>query len=290
MTSIKPIYEFLLWDNCNNNCKFCFQKKNYHKLIDDQKRKSIQKVIEFLNSDKFQDGSHVMLVGGEIFDSPTIFADFNHLISIIVNMMIDKKIDLLYINTNLIYKKLDSVLFLLDTIRSNKLFDRLKFTTSYDVEGRFTEKTKQLMLHNLELIKKLYPECNIVVNSMLANKLCDMILNGEFSVKAFCNKFKVKINLIPYIILDDQLTADRNKIFKTLWYVDSEIPGYVKSYINNFDLPQDKILHRYNPLTNSYDYCSSDNSSCGHSVNFKNYSHHHTCFVCDLKELFDQYV
>lgn len=290
MTSIKPIYEFLLWDNCNNNCKFCFQKKNYHKLIDDQKRKSIQKVIEFLNSNRFQDGSHVMLVGGEIFDSPTIFSDFNHLITIIVNMMIDKKIDLLYINTNLIYKKLDSVLFLLDTIRSNKLFDRLKFTTSYDVEGRFTEKTEQLMLHNLELIKKLYPECNIVVNSMLANKLCDMILNGEFSVKNFCDKFKVKINLIPYIILDDQLTADRNKIFRTLRYVDSELSGYVKAYIDNFDLPQDKILHCYNPDTDSYEYCSSDKSSCGHSVNFKNYSHHNTCFICDLKELFSQYV
>jgi L-lysine 2,3-aminomutase len=25
--SCKPIYEFLLWDNCNNNCKFCFQRE-----------------------------------------------------------------------------------------------------------------------------------------------------------------------------------------------------------------------------------------------------------------------
>jgi biotin synthase-like enzyme len=24
----KPIYEFLLWNNCNNNCKFCFQRKD----------------------------------------------------------------------------------------------------------------------------------------------------------------------------------------------------------------------------------------------------------------------
>ena len=25
---IKPIYEFLVWDNCSNNCQFCHQRNN----------------------------------------------------------------------------------------------------------------------------------------------------------------------------------------------------------------------------------------------------------------------
>lgn len=290
MSSIKPIFEFLLWDNCNNNCKFCHQKQNYHKLVDDQKRRSIEKIIEFLNSEKFIKGSHVLLVGGEIFDSPTIFTDMNNLISFIINKMKTNEIDLLYINTNLIYKKLDSVLFLLNSIKENNLFSRLKFTTSFDLEGRFTPKTKELMLHNLKYIMDNYPDCRIVVNMMLANELCTQILNKEFSVKEFCDYYKVQINLIPYIILDLQLAANRNKIFKTLRFVDFEIPGYLKSYIDNFDLPQNKILHWYNPLTDRFEYCSSDPAECGHSENFKNYSGNGTCFICDLKELFNDYL
>ena len=73
MNKIKPIFEFLLWDNCRNDCKFCFQKQSNNLLTDEQKALSINKAIDFLQSDKYVAGSHVLLIGGEIFDSPKIF-------------------------------------------------------------------------------------------------------------------------------------------------------------------------------------------------------------------------
>lgn len=290
MSSIKPIYEFLLWDNCNNNCKFCYQKQNYHKLVDDQKRISISKVVEFLDSDKFIKGSHVLIVGGEVFDSPTIFLDINNLVQKLIDKMIANEIDLLYINTNLIYKKLDAIEYLLKQVKNNNLFDRLKFTTSYDLSGRFTQKTECLMLNNLTHIMDTYPECKIIVNMMLSDTLCTRIIDRTFSVKLYCDKYKVGVNLIPYIILDSQLAASRNKIFKALVRIDQEIPGYLKSYISNLDLPQDKLLYFFNAKTNSFEFCSSNLLPCGHSENFKRYSSHNTCFICDLKKLFNDYA
>jgi hypothetical protein len=46
-------------------------------------------------------------------------------------------IDLLYINTNLIYENMSILFNFLDLIKNNNLFNRLKFTTSFDLQGRF---------------------------------------------------------------------------------------------------------------------------------------------------------
>ena len=70
---MKTIYEFLLWNNCGNNCKFCHQRAHERKIDDKilmpkEQIESLNKCKEFLESDKFEDGNHILLVGGEIFD------------------------------------------------------------------------------------------------------------------------------------------------------------------------------------------------------------------------------
>ena len=67
----KPIFEMLVWDNCKNNCRFCFQRDNPRIFNAIQKAQICNKVIEFLDSDQFINGSHVLIVGGEIFDTPS---------------------------------------------------------------------------------------------------------------------------------------------------------------------------------------------------------------------------
>lgn len=284
---IKPIFEFLLWNNCNNNCKFCFQKQFNDNMDLEQRKRSINKVLEFYNSKEFIKGSHVLLMGGEIFDSPQIFNELNHLFDVTVDMMVNNDIEVLYINTNLIYKKLDGLIHLLDLIQKHNLFDRLKFTTSYDVDGRFNEKTEQLMLNNLKLIKQSYPEIRIVANSMLSNKLCDLILNDQINIPDFTKRYNLDwVNLIPYIVLIESISAPRSKIFKTLKHIDDQIPGYISKYIHNFDLKQDKLLYKYNHHNDKFEFCSCDYLPCGHAENFKKYSRSGSCFVCDLKTMF----
>lgn len=284
---IKPIFEFLMWENCRNKCSFCFQQEK-NQLTDIQKTESMLAVKRFIKyDDRFIKGSHVLLVGGELFDSPSIFTPLANFLSFIVDKMNDGTIDLLYVNTNLIYKNMDCLYSLLDLIDQHRLFDRLKFTTSYDLAGRFASpKTKFLMLSNLDALSTKYPDIKIVVNSMLSKQMCEAILSGEYKLDSFMKMHHCDVNLIPYIVYDKELAPTRELVFKALMVADKQCPGYLKRYIANFDLPQAKELYQYRDGRLNYVTCP--NNACGHSENFVRYSDKGTCFICDLKRLFGE--
>lgn len=281
----KKIYEFLVWDNCNNNCSFCFQREA-PRLFNHQKRAFIlDEVINFIQSDRFIKGSHILVCGGEIFDKPQDNPQLNNFFSKIITLMLDNVIDLLYLNTNLIYKDLTGLNFLLQIIKDNNLFDRLKFTTSYDLEGRFRkEEDRDLMLSNLKWINNTYPDCKIVVNTILTKQVCEALINESYKLSTFMSEYKCWVNLIPYIVLDNKLTAKRSDIFKALKIVDNDCPGYLSKYVPNMSITQEKLLYMYKD--NEFKFCSCDIDKCGHSINFKRYSDKGTCFCCDLIELF----
>lgn len=283
---VKPIYEFLLWDNCNNNCKFCFQRENPRLFNHNNREMILNKTIEFIESDKFIKGSHILVCGGEIFDKPNDFGILDKFFCQILKFMMDGTIDLLYINTNLIYKDLYGIDRLLRRIKELKLFDRLRFTTSYDLEGRFKSKEdEELMLSNLKLLGGIYKDLKIVTNTILTKKVCEQILNNKFNVVDFMTKYNCWVNLVPYIVYDENLAANRSDIIKALKYVNDYSDGYISRYILNFDLGQDKLLYMFKD--NEFKFCSCENSNCGHSINFKRYSPSGNCFVCDLKEIFN---
>ena len=106
----KPVYEFLLWDNCNNHCKFCWQRENPRLFNKSQREIILNNVIKFINSNKFKKDSHILIVGGEIFDNPSDFELLDTFFCQILEFMINGTIDLLYINTNLIYKDLTGII------------------------------------------------------------------------------------------------------------------------------------------------------------------------------------
>lgn len=280
----KPIYEFLIWDNCKNKCKFCFQRDNPRLFNKAQKEIILNKTLEFINSNEFEIGSHILICGGEIFDTPSDKDILQSFFSNIIELMLKDTIDLLYINTNLIYSDTSCLFWFLDKINENNLFDRLKFTTSYDSVGRFkTKEYENLMLENLLYIKDKYRDCNIVVNSILTNDMCQKIISNEFNPQEFMRTYNCWINFIPYIIYIPELAPSRNDIFSALLKIDSDNQGYLEKYISNLDLDQDKRLFMYKD--NQFTFCSCELSECGHSVNFKRYSDKNTCFICDLKRM-----
>lgn len=287
---VKPVYEFLLWENCRNHCSFCFQEEK-NQCTEEQKIDSLNKLCQFLSSDQFVKGSHILLVGGELFDTPSfnLSIALKSSIDLIIKLMLKNDIDLLYINTNLIYKKLDVLEYLLSSISSNSLSNRLRFTTSYDIVGRFSSsRSHDLMLRNLSFIKDKYSSINVIINTILTNAACESINSNSFVVRDFEDKYKCKIRLIPYIVKIPELRADKIKVFSTIYKVALSYNNpeeYIKEYIYEFDIKQEKLLYRYNK--HSLEYCTSAKSSCGHSENFKMYSSDNSCFVCDLKALFD---
>lgn len=291
---IKPIYEFLVWDNCNNNCKFCFQRENPRLFNQDGRKMVLDQTIKFIDSNQFKKGSHILICGGEIFDNPKDINILYDFFAQIIDRMNNGTIDLLYLNTNLIYENIAPLFNVLDMIRDNHLFERLKFTTSYDLVGRFRDKPmpithhlpEEVMLDNLVSIKKEYPDIHIVTNTILTKPVCQKIINGEYNIRDWMEKYQCYVNLIPYIVLNKELMATRNEIFKALNIVEKQAEGYVRRWIDNLDLKQEKWLYIYK--NNEWQFVSCEwDEKCGHSVNFKRYSDSGHCFVCDLKELFD---
>lgn len=287
---MKRIYEFLLWDNCNNNCKFCWQREN-PRIFDHTTRLIIlNEVIEFIKSDKFEKGSHILVCGGEIFDKPSDFQVLSTFFFIIIQFMKQGIIDLLYLNTNLIYLNINGLYDALEQLKDAGLLERVKFTTSYDIEGRFkNEHDRNVMLANLETIGRKYPEMPIVTNMILTRPTCEAILKGHFDIVEFMKHNNCWVNLLPYIVYDDELTANQQDIFKTLWWVEQYSPGYLKKYVPNMCIKQEKWLYMYKD--GEFQFCSCELSpECGHAVNFKRYSSEGTCFCCDLEDMFGGYI
>lgn len=281
---VKTIYEFLVWDNCHNRCKFCFQRNNPRNFDISIQEHICDNVIQYLNSEQYTDGNHVLIVGGELFDDVNR-SFLSKFFDQLTDMMVSNKIDLLYINTNLIFNQqcLDNLKNILDIFVSKKVISRLKFTTSYDLNGRFkTEKSKELFLQNLNELSKT-EGLNIVTNIILTKDICV----NNFDIFQFEKETNTSVNLIPYIILDKSLAATRKEIFSYLQWLASMSHGFISKLLFELDLKQPRRL-----LVSQKDGWiekTCDNSECGHSVNFKRYSDSGHCFVCDVKELFNRF-
>lgn len=310
---MQKIYEFLLWNNCSNNCTFCHQRAHERKIDDkiltpEEQVQSLLKCEEFLNT-KFEQGNHILLVGGEIFDiqNDKVKKALSQLLVCVSKMMSNNRIDLLYINTNLLYQDTTFLNWFLTLYQANGLLNRIKFTTSYDVQGRFTSKERELLFyHNLKALTDEYKDLRIVVNCVLTEEACKRIQEDHFgadylleylkdqnkeiwTIKDWIDYFKVDINTIPYIRLPYDLAPTmptKSMVFNTLLHIDSLIPGYLNDYAENIALTQEKLLWEYNKKDNEFKYCSSELADCGHSVNFQlSFKDSDECFPCAVKKL-----
>ena len=311
---MQKVYEFLLWNNCSNNCTFCHQR-NHERKIDDkiltpeEQVESLKECQRFLDSNEFEKGNHILLVGGEIFDIKSQITKYAliDLLKFIKDKMCLNDIDLLYINTNLLYEDTELLNWFLTLYQANNLLERIKFTTSYDIIGRFTSKERELLFYrNLKYITDTYSNIHVVVNTVLTNEACKRICEDKFgadylleylkdqnkdnfTIKDWIAYFKVDINTIPYIKLDYNEAPQMPKkavVFETLLHIDRIIPGYLKSYADNIALKQEKALYEYNKNRKEFEYCSSRLAECGHSVNFQlSFTDSNECFPCAIQKL-----
>ena len=287
---MKRIYEFLVWDNCNNSCQFCWQREQPRIFDSQQRERILNEVLHFIKSDKFVKGSHILVCGGEVFaywdDCSMLFSFFKE----IADLMITGTIGYLYLNTNLIYPYTGSLCTVLNYLGDENLLHRVRFTTSYDIKGRFaTEEIRERMLDNLKTVSSVYTDMPIVTNTILTKPACEAILSGEFNINKFMQDYRCWVNLIPYIVLDDALTADRSLIFKALNHVNKQCEGYLERYVPNMAIKQEKWLYMYKD--GDFQFVSCELSpECGHSVNFKKYCKEGTCFCCDLENVFSEYA
>ena len=295
--------EFIVWHNCTNQCDFCWQCKKQDKtaFLNHIEMIAAIRATEEKILNEVNDGDDVLLVGGEILNSYNELSDYelHRLLNLCASLIKKDRIRYLYINTNLIYGNRKNLTYLLDLF--NGIEDRLKFTTSYDVYGRFKSNDKyDLWVDNMIYIRDFYPNINMVVNIIITKQLVNWLEEGNSVTKdytwnsfwnyqwnSFQNFFKIKyINFIPYIPVEDDRSMDVTfkDIVKVLAAEEKRIPGYINKYIDDFDLNQDKILYEYHK-DKGYVECTAKYSDCHHNENFKKVLGGE-CYICKLKEIF----
>lgn len=282
------IIEFLLWDNCNNHCKFCFLKEHNPcpSFLNNKERiDSIDSVIDFIHT-QWVDGDSILLCGGELFDTPLtidLATHWENLTDTIIDGVKSGKISEIYINTNLIYDINLSLATFLLKLASNGVLEALHFTTSFDLYGRF-KSTDDIFLfvNNIQHLKKMYPDLEIVVNVVMTKQLCDAVYSG-FDVKSLQEELHIFINLIPYIILTENMAPSKEQVMETIRIVDNQIPGYLNSMVQRFIADHPRKLYKFH--NGRLEYMTANVADCGHSENFQRYTADGSCFICDLKKL-----
>ena len=290
--------EFILWSNCTNCCDFCWQCKMHDistVLTTEEMVASMFQVYYKINYE-INDGDDVLLVGGEILNSYSQATDeaIKMLIDTCVSLVKQNKIRYLYINTNLIYENRTNLDYLLKSF--NGIEDRLKFTTSYDVYGRFNHSFNKeessafkIWFSNMLYIRNNYPNINVVVNVIITKQLVEKAKVDDWVTdwNMFQTNLGIKyINFIPYIPVEDDHSMDVTfkDIVKVLAAEEKRNPGYINFYINDFDNNQDKILYEYHK-DKGYVECTAKYSECHHNENFKKVLGDE-CYICKLKEVF----
>lgn len=189
--------QFELWKDCNNNCKFCFNKGQ----PDFDKIESLNFVIQKVQEPIVDRYNEIGFIGGEFFDTQIDNEDvkklFYKLFDIIIQKIYDKKIVKLYITSSLILDMNKHLIPFLNYLQDKNVLEKVLLCTSYDLKYRFhTEERKKLWEDNMILLHQMYPNLRLHTETIVTGFFVDAVNNGEFSITDFCNKFHTRVDYI----------------------------------------------------------------------------------------------
>lgn len=267
---VVPFSEYLLWHNCQLSCKFCDERYE-HQSSNRERIQSIRRIKEDILN--FKSVHNILFIGGEIFANLTEELK-KELLDLYKTAFNCKNVELVYTNTNLIYKP-DFLLSLLSVCDVK----RLKLATSWDIEGRFiNNRMKEQWESNMKLLRKTYKDLCLVVNMILDKKLVSAINNNIIDIKKFEKKYKVLVNTIPYVDLNklDDYKPSKDEVLKCFIKLYKQDKDWLYNYLTRLLLRYQLTLYDYNGAT-----CTDSLMSCGHHSNFSNcFSNSNECFKC----------
>lgn len=298
MSSI-PTMEYLLWSNCSNNCKFCWQKRLKNEatwLTDEEKIDSINRCKQAIDQLGYTD---ILVVGGEVYSPHTSEVDtaLRSLFDKIAQRVKQDQTRFFYVNTNLIYQDLDNIEYLIRAFDGYE--EHIKFTTSADAYGRFNEdcgaygiETENIVSQNLVYLTTKYPRLNVVVNTIMTKQFYEQYVvdernkDGGIRLNTLLRDFGIRyVNLLPYIPVpnDQEMTPTFGQIIACLEEAEQEQPGYIAHYVADYDLNQNKTLYQYE-RGKGFVECTAQYLPCGHNKNFSKVLPSGECYICKVKQ------
>lgn len=199
----KRSLQFELFEECNNNCKFCYLGTENRHTPTHLKLDAIKKAYAFIsNPDNIKDYDVISYIGGEFFqgqlNTQEIKDAFYELIRFTGELHATGKISEIWLMTTMtigdqheLFECVDLVEKEYAKVNKPELMKDFWISTSYDTIGRFhTEK----MLHTWEntalKLHEKYPLISMNTCSILTQDFITKYLNNELSLTDFQEKFK----------------------------------------------------------------------------------------------------
>ncbi len=185
--------QYGLWGNCCNACEFCL-RKDRRSLSDKRLIKEIQMVranLDYVDWE-YEFGHGISLLGGELYfmTDPKVQEAYMGLVDDIIDkvLLVSKNPAVRYSTvTNGLYEP--SFLFrVIDRIVERAGIDKVDVNFSFDLKYRFaTEERKKLCLNNINAFTKRY-NYKTGVQMILTQYVIDMVKDGTFNIREFCEK------------------------------------------------------------------------------------------------------
>lgn len=311
-------FQFELWQECNNVCKFCYLGQENRFTPDEVKIKSLHELIDIIDEiDRTESYTNISVIGGEFFQGQLRNPGVKELFQIMYRKLfafMDKDWEnrgswfsaTLTIGDNKdLYEMLDEY-YQTETYKHS--IDGLWICTSWDSIGRFhTDLARTTWENHMKNLTLKYPKMHKNTCIILTNDLMEKYIAGDINFSSFAKEFGTQIFMkVPDFgsfgskeIMESKVPGffpTRKNAMKFLGKVAMTEPEYLRRMTNvNFRADiliksgnngSHKDCIRFKDQLNEYGK-EATSLPCGHSTYYNCYIDSDACFKCDLANILE---
>ena len=207
--------QYELWKDCNNNCKYCFNK--YIPKIRN-KESALDYAYNSLRNKIITPGSSIGFMGGEFFggqlNNEKVKNKFYKLSELAINKLRGDIPGRFLIMSALMANDKSDWFEFCDFIHSNKFDKNILICTSWDKLYRFTDQTKYNWEETIKETQEKYPDMKIHVEMILTEYLIQSIMDNPLYLKDFEKEWNCRVDFnIPYLPLNYELYNETKEVF-----------------------------------------------------------------------------
>lgn len=182
--------QFELWKDCNNKCLFCFNDNSC--TTDTYKLNRLNFVLNELEN-PYSGIDTIGFIGGEFFDGQMKSQELmDKFISVVNKALCKPEVKRVLITTSLLFLDTRCFTYIFTNLCN---LDKVTICTSWDTKYRFNKPWSNLLWEkNIFWVKNNFPNMSIHVEIIPTQYHIDSVLNNEFNIIDFENKYGVRVD------------------------------------------------------------------------------------------------